>query len=228
MFALDIETVPLTEALDAPYPRDEFAPPSNYKNPEVIDGWYVKDEARWRASRVKTCSLNPRLGRIVALGAQMVDGGTAILARTVEDEPRLLRAFWSRADTAIAEGEPHLITWNGAFDLHFLLVRSLIHGLVVPPACAAAIAGWRRKYDLRTHFDVKAALLNFDARATGEGLDEWATCFGLPTKPMHGSDVYLAASQGEWEDIRAYVMHDVTTTHALYYRIRAMFPAEVR
>ena len=67
MFAFDIETVPLADALAAPFSRDSVSPPSNYKNPEAIEGFYVKAEATWRASRVKACSLNPRLGRIVAI-----------------------------------------------------------------------------------------------------------------------------------------------------------------
>ena len=59
---IDIETVPLASALAAPYPEAERQPPSNYKNADAIERWHEKDRAEWQASRVKACSLDPRLG----------------------------------------------------------------------------------------------------------------------------------------------------------------------
>ncbi len=227
MLAFDIETVPLAASLDAPFPRDEFEPPSNYKNPDAIAGWFAKKEAEWRAARVKQCSLNPRLGRIVAIGYAAV--GTmsdASLAMTEADERDLLVDFWARVTPHIDDAlttEPHIITWNGGFDVRFILLRSLAHGLALAVGQREAAKGWSRRYDLRSHFDCKAALMNHDNRVVGEGLDEWCAFFGLPTKPMQADAVYAAVQAGEWEKVRHYAMHDATMTRAIFERIRPYF-----
>lgn len=229
MFAFDIETIPLTEALTAAFDRTAASPPANYKNPEAIEGWYVKEEARWRAARVKECSLNPRLGRIVAIGTADAKAEGVLLAMEPADEAGVLEQFWTRAHAAVYDargsaGLPQLITWNGAFDIRFALIRSLALDVDVQ-VHPSVIRAWLRKYDSRTHFDVKAALLNHDVKVSGEGLDEWARFFGFEVKPdgTTGADVYAMVLNGEWERLRTYAQHDARVTWRLYEHVSRVF-----
>lgn len=222
---IDIETVPLEASMAAAYPRADFSPPSNYKNPEAIDNWHASSEAKWRANREKECSLNPRLGRIVCFGYASGRGlPETLYAETEADEANLLRAAWTLLETH----QGRVVTWNGAFDLRFLVIRSLANG--IPPYIdAATIRAWFKKYEVFTHFDVKAALLNWDTRAAGEGLDEWAKFFGLPGKPedIDGSAVGYLFRDGQHELIREYCMSDVSNTKAMYEKVSVFFGGNI-
>lgn len=232
MFAFDIETVPLPEALAAEFDRSTVSPPANYKNPEAIEGWYAKEAERWRERRVKECSTNPRLGRIVAIGFADAKEETAVLAKSPAEEFALLGEFWRRAAAAASDagaqvGSPHLITWNGGFDLRFILLRSLALGVEIP-VHPSVIRSWLRKYDSRTHFDVKAVLVNHDTalmRDAGEGLDAWCAFFGLEGKPdgASGADVYAMVLAEEWEKLAGYARHDARSNWQLYARIARAF-----
>ena len=65
---IDIETVPLDAAMMEPYPAADRQPPSNYKLPEAVAQWRVKDVLAWDNARAKECSLTPRLGRVLCIG----------------------------------------------------------------------------------------------------------------------------------------------------------------
>ena len=211
---LDIETVPLQSSLDAEYPLDSFSPPANYKNPEAIVGWHSRNMVEWGAKRVKECSLNPRLGRIVCFGyASGRSLGEVFYAETEADEAQLLRDAWAM----IAAHEGRVVTWNGSFDLRFLCIRSMAHG-ILPMVETATVRDWFKKYQVFSHYDVRAVLLNWNTFATGEGLDEWAKFFGLPGKPddVDGSKVAFLYNDGNHELIKEYCLSDVANTKAMY------------
>ena len=213
---LDVETLPLVASLNAPYPRAECFPPSNYKNAEAIDGWHVQNESKWRQNREKECSVNPRLGRILCAGTS--DG--MHYATTEGEEPDAMRFLWQK----IAEADGRVVTWNGAFDLRFLVVRSaLLH--VLPTVPASTIRAWFKRYEVFAHFDVKSILLNGDVRVAGEGLDEWSKAFGLPGKPdgIDGSSVAWLYAEGQHDEIKKYCADDVANTQAMYHALVPFF-----
>lgn len=235
MFAFDIETVPLTAALAVPFDPSTVEVPSNYKNPEAIEKYVEKARVAWGERRVKACSLNPRLGRIAAIGFADARGEHAVVAMTEDEEDAPLLAFWERARRAAYPDEdepftslnsPQLVTWNGAgFDLRFVLTRTLLRG-IDPGVHPDVIARWMRRYDLRAHFDVKAALLQHDPhlmRDGDEGLDAWATAFGLDVKPSHGSEVYGMVQRGERAALEEYATHDARVTWQLFVRASAVY-----
>lgn len=218
---LDIETVPLAASMAAEYPLNDFAPPANYKAPDAIVNWHDRNAKDWAAKREKECSVNPRLGRILCFGyASGRSLGETLYAETEADEPQLLRDAWA----LIASHGGRVVTWNGGFDLRFLVIRSLAHG-ILPYVDAVTIRAWFRKYDVFTHYDVKAVLMNWDVRATGEGLDEWAKFFGLPGKPdgVDGGIVAFMYRDGNHEAIREYCISDVANTKAMYEKTVAFF-----
>lgn len=219
MLCIDIETIPTGAALAAPLdPAVALAAvPANYKSEEAIAKFVAKYTADYEAAKIKTASLNPRLGRVLCLGYLLGnDSPKAVYAEDANDEADLLRQFWALVEDA--EALP-IVTWNGAFDLRFLWVRSLRHRIVP----SRGIGSLFRRYSTDPHCDVKAFLLQeWGSRIAGEGLDEWAAFLDLPTKPdgMGGSEVYPAYLRHEHERIMEYCLHDVRTTALLYRAIQ--------
>lgn len=213
---LDIETIPLASALDAPYPEGQRTPPANYKSEEAIAKWREADRAKWAEERVKECSLNPRLGRILCVGTS--EG--LVMADTADEEMGLLQQTWAWLEAAGG----NVVTWNGSWDLRFLLLRSLAHG-VTPTVPTHTTRDWFRRFAYHPHFDCKAVLTNWDAPRAGEGLSEWAAFLGLPGKleGLHGNDVWPLYQGGQLDEIAAYCAQDVAATEAIYERIAPYF-----
>lgn len=211
---IDIETVPLAQSMTAPYPSEERQPPANYKTDEAIAKWYAIDRKKWETERVKECSINPRLGRVLCLGTSE---GT-FTARTEEDEADVLRRFW-----ILVKQSERIVTWNGAWDLRFLLIRSLSHN-IVPVFPRIVIKDWFRKYATADHFDCKAVLLNWDIKVSGEGLNEWAQFLRVAGKTagVSGAEVFGMYQQGHFSEIQAYCEQDVRTTKLIYERIQPL------
>ena len=220
MITLDIETIPLMASLAVPYSEADNPPPANYSKPEAIDGHHAKGRAAYATARVKACSLNPRLGRIVCLAMKREnDPATCLTAPNEGDEARLLLDFW---EVLKREAFPQVGTWNGSFDLRFIVVRSLAHGILP----TVAVAPWFRKYQYSPHFDAKMALLNWPSGyPSGEGLEEWSEFFGLPGKTdgMDGSQVYTRFLEGKLDEIAAYCIQDAEATAAIIDRISPMY-----
>jgi hypothetical protein len=225
---LDIETLPLAAALELPYPRDERTPPSNYKNPDAIEGWYERDERDWRDKRVKACSINPRLGRVLCMGVTTEDNTDVAVtfAKSEAEEPKLLRAFW---ETMAMEGG-EVVTWNGQWDLNFMVIRSMVHK-ITPTIRPEQIAGWFRRYSVYPHFDCRAVLTRWQWGVEGEGLHEWAGTFGLPERPetirgLTGGDVSRLYAEGKITTIEEYCGWDVKETKHIYETLAPMYDAK--
>lgn len=230
--AIDIETLPLAAALALPYPEADRQPPGNYKTEEAITKWRTNDRAEWEAGRIKTYSLNPRFGRVAAVGfwtetwkfgqPEVVDGvrfavrrqAFSLTARTEAEEAELLCNVWAKIGTATT-----LLTWNGlAFDLPFLVQRSILVGITPPRGLR--VADYLRRYSTTPHCDVKQVLLNWPSgHPKGEGLGEWAEALGLGGKTAHGSEVYAMAERGEWDAISQYAADDARLTYQIAERV---------
>ena len=210
---LDIETVPLIAALETPYPDSERTPPANYKTDEAIARWREADVTAWRGDRVKACSLNPRLGRVLCVGLKTGAAEQVVVAKAELREARALAIVWE----VIADADGRVVTWNGSWDLRFLLIRSLL--LKVPiPIRPSTVRAWFRKYQTHPHCDVKAMLTNWEPPVRGEGLNEWAEAFGVggKTEGMTGASVWPMFAAGRFDEIAAYCLDDVRATAALY------------
>lgn len=220
---IDVETLPLAAALQELYPRADRQPPSNWKDPAKIAEWYEADERKWRDNRVKECSLNPRLGRVLCIGYTTEDNQDASVnfAKTEADEPALLRAFWETI--GMESGE--VVTWNGQWDLRFLIIRSMVHG-IRPTVRSEIVRGWFRRYSTYPHFDVRAVLTNWDQYESGD-LTEWSRFFNLPERDeairhLTGADIARLYAEGNIVAIEAYCAADVNDTRLLYERVAPM------
>lgn len=214
---IDIETVPLAVSMAAAYPAAERQPPANYRNADAIDAWRERDRLTWAQERAKTCSLSPRLGRVLCVGMATPGDEQVYYAATEDAEREVLRSFW---DEMMPDGMPSkAVTWNGSWDLRFLVVRSLLLGVTIP-VDAHIVRSWAKPHNTVWHADVKRALVG-DGIVKGEGLDEWAQAFGLPGKTdgWSGASVYPAYLEGRHDEIREYCAGDVFATRDLYLRV---------
>ena len=214
---LDIETVPLARSMAEPYPEDR-TPPATYKTDEAIAKWHAADRVKWEAERIKDYSLNPRQGRVLCVGLWDTrwTEPQVFLAKDELDEELVLGAFWK----AVAETDANVVTWNGSWDLQFLLLRSLAWG-IQPTISGFFVRLWFKKYKAYPHFDCKAMLTNWAAPKAGEGLSEWASFLGYGTKTdgMSGKEVYRYFQREMFADIMDYCRQDVRLTKQIYERI---------
>jgi len=219
MLVLDIETIPTAGGMAVPYNETDNPAPANYSKPEAIAGWHEKGRAAYAEKRAKECSVNPRLGRVLAIGLSTVEHGPEMLyAEAPEQEDDILREFWRK----FAIDATPLVTWNGAWDLRFLVVRSLRHRIALP----MKIAPYFKRYTSDPHFDCKAVLMqDWAFRGAGEGLAEWSYFFGLEGKSdgWDGAKVYPAFLEGRHTEIQQYCAADVAATAAIYNSIRSTF-----
>lgn len=213
---LDIETHGQAASLAMPYPSDRSAP-ANYKDPEKIAAWHIRDEAEWRAGLAKQCALSPRLGRIVAAGVHYSD---------LEDSPPIVACDVNEAnETKIVEfAMRHLMehrtvaTFNGhLFDLPYLFVRAAILGVPVPVRAAAYL----RRYTTDPHVDCRMILSNWNTSAEGK-LDDWCAAFGIECDdPTTGADVGDMVDRGDEQGIIAHCQKDLVKTGKLTQKIEA-------
>ncbi len=77
-----------------------------------------------------------------------------IYAETEDREADLLRQFWR----LVEHENGAVVTWNGTWDLRFLTLRSLYHG-VIPTIPPNLIALWFKRYRTQPHFSATRGYL---------------------------------------------------------------------
>lgn len=226
---LDIEVAPQASALTQQYPEDRSAP-SNYKDPEKIAAWHIRDEADWRAGLAKASALNPRTGRIVAVGMANIEENSHNLAAQIRGEPMdmtndTLVALLAEQETAIiataldAICGANLVTFCGLnFDLPYLHVRAAILGLRIP----YRISDYLRRYSTTPHADLSAILENWGMPEKGNSLQNWSRAFGIEvTDSTTGADIGAMVERGDSDGIRQHCLSDVALTAQLAQRMQA-------
>ena len=119
------------------------------------------------------------------------------------DEKKLLERFWS----IVPEGAILCGFNSDAFDIPFLIKRSLIHG--VP------IRKFSKSIDLRKVANSWHLSHNSYEKGT---LEDWAVILlGIPKK-TNGAEVVKLFEQGKFAEMMDHVKEDVKMTQALYRR----------
>ena len=148
---VDIETAPSAHGLAVPADADERA--------GIRTPWEEK------------CSLNPRLGRVVAVGHK---NGAGAVVHAGDDERGMIAFVLEVIGKAMAETK--VVTFNGlGFDVPFLHVRAAVHGLEVPYYAPSVL----KKYDTKYHADLSAILQNWSMPEKGDSLPNWCRAFGI-------------------------------------------------
>jgi hypothetical protein len=157
MIVFDIETGPLpNEILDQCYTPPPQLPPWDEA---MVKYGNIKDEAKKAEKRVKVmaeyearlagqadeharhkaewmadAALSATTGRVVAIGTLMDDREPIIWsAESLDQEPELLRRFWTLCERAVPKGLQFVGHNSHGFDLPFLCQRSFVHGMMPWP-----------------------------------------------------------------------------------------------
>jgi DNA polymerase elongation subunit (family B) len=170
----------------------------------------------------KYMALRPEFGHVICIGMGHDRRGRgdletkALTARAVEDERRILEAFW---DVVRTSRDWRFVTYNGlAFDLPYLIRRSIYVGV---PATAPLPL---RPYAPDSHFDVMRVLSNWE-RTDAVRLDVVAELLGLRKWPpgMEGSQVLGLWRGGRVDEIEAYCLGDVRLAYEIFLRVEPYF-----
>ena len=133
----DIETAPDLEAVARLSPPFDPAAVkvSHIKDPARAQAKVEREERKYWQAIHRKAALNPATARIVAIGVHHSGGHPLVLAGT---EAELLRSFWREFRTSPAWAFWSGNNGRGAFDPRFLIVRSWVNRVPIPPAAFAA------------------------------------------------------------------------------------------
>lgn len=211
---LDIETIPCQSPEFRDKARKNIKPPGNIKKPESIAQWLAENADDAASEAVAKTSFDPAHGHICCLSFAIDDGPVQYYeARTIADERHILEGFYGNLPTT---GLAKFIGHNAAaFDLRFILCRSIVLGVRIPSVFPRDIKPWSQEV-----FDTMIAW----AGARGMiGQDRLAEALGLPGKgDFDGSMVAAAWANGEYARIAQYCMSDTETVRAIYRKFEAV------
>ncbi len=185
----------------------EFMPtpkaPSNYKDAEKIAAYIAEKQADER----KSMSLDPTVGRIVALGY----GCSVQVCPTIEDERIALTDFWHAwVDCPLPKVGYNVL----AFDLPFLRMRSIILNVAYPNLILS-------KYKVLGVTDLMLDLHPVADRGDYKSMNFWIKRLGLdvPVDKTTGADVAAMFASSDFAGISTHCEIDLIKTAALYDRL---------
>lgn len=198
----DIETGPLPDIiLDALVP--EFEPAANLKDPEKIAADIAKKKVRFK----EQAALSPLTGRVLAVGFQP-DFGDPPLILCDDDESKLLASVWDHFRTAGGNRRPMFVGFNiHGFDLPFLVKRSWVNGVPVPPNVRQG------RYWADWFIDLREVWQLGDRQAEGS-LDTICRALGLGEKNGSGADFARLWQENRDEAVK-YLLNDLDLTAKL-------------
>ncbi len=230
-FVLDIETIP-RDLRAEPRRIQEYVWERVLRRGDAEGGGLRLDDflaateddafAAVRRDVERHMALRPEFGHVICIGMGHDGRGRgdletkALTARAVEDERRILEAFW---DVVRSGRDWRFVTYNGlAFDLPYLVRRSIYAG--VPPSAVLPL----RPYAPDSHFDVMRVLSNWE-RTDAVRLDIVAELLGLRKWPpgMEGSQVLGLWRAGRVDEIEAYCLGDVRLAYEIFLRVEPYF-----
>lgn len=211
---LDIETIPSQSPEYRAKVRANIKPPATIKKPESIMQWLEENADTATDEAIAKTSFDPALGHICCLSYAIEDGPVKYFdAHTVEEELGILEGFY---DELPKMGMACFIGHNvSAFDLRFIICRSIVLGVRIPTIIPRDIKPWSQDiFDTMTAWSGVRGTISQDRLC--EALD-------LPCKgDFDGSMVAAAWADGQHEKIAEYCMRDVETVRAIHSRFVAV------
>lgn len=170
-----------------------------------------------RADRLARASLDPNVGRIVAIGWWTHEHGTETWVCSTEfEEGEAIRAFWKTM-----KHRPIIGFACKHFDLRFLIQRSRYLRIPYP---------WvdLNKYASKGVIDLYLELTFFDPYGEGamkRTLKAFCARFGIVVEdPIEGKDIADLVLMGEWDQVEAHCAADVERTRRLAERLNYLRP----
>jgi DNA polymerase elongation subunit (family B) len=142
------------------------------------DGFCERHQAEWLAATKERAALDPRTGRVLAIGFQRLGEDAEPRYLVGEKETLLLTAWWQLL--AANDGDRYVFHNGYGFDLRFLARRSWVHDITVPD-WALTFQGDRVRFNNAIFLDTMGA---WCMGRSNEyiSLDNLAKIFGLEGK----------------------------------------------
>lgn len=205
------------------YKIGTISAPSNYKDPEKIEK-YIADA---KAEAMSKLALSPLTGRVILIGL-MFDKDPSLTGQTSYyigkkpvwyypiqgDEKAILNTFWM-IFSKYTLNEVDVVSFNGkAFDLPFIMNRTLINGLTMPRKIS--MQEYLNKYRHTPHMDV------YNWFGSGS-LVEWSYRLGLTDSLQRdGGQIGTWYETGQMQMIIDKNIIDVAQTSSIYLKIKDM------
>lgn len=227
---LDIETIPgqspaVMEELKAEAEAEKAAckAPANYKDPEKIAANIAEQHAAIDAAldqRYRKTSFDGAFGQVVVIGLAVDDDDpVSIYSSGLHMESSLLKGM-SEVIGDLIKPSMHSATLVvghnvSAFDLRFLVQRSIVCGVRPHPIIARAAAA--KPWEVDRVYDT---MVQWSGAGNRIKLDKLARALGLPGKgDFDGSKVWDAVKAGEIARVAEYCKDDVRMTRNVYRRM---------
>jgi predicted PolB exonuclease-like 3'-5' exonuclease len=153
-------------------------------------------------------AFSPHHGRVTALGWK-ANGGQRIIIDQGQGEKDIIKTFLQSIEDH-SDGYIRFVGFSvDYFDLYFLRLRCLHHGIELPD------------YNGKHTLDLRTQLNNYQRKKKG-GLDDFAELIGIDGKPDHisGEDAPYLWKEGEYDELRGYLKDDLRITHKLFLRMK--------
>lgn len=213
---LDIETIPNQSPEYRAEVRKNITAPAQYKKQDSIDKWIAENGEAAADEAISKTSFDPAYGHVCTIGYAMDEGEP--IARhiiAIEEEAEMIECFFSELpDLGVNQFVGHYIS---GFDLSFILRRSIILGVKLPPK--VAFPRHPKPWD-DCVFDTMVAWAGPRDRISQDNL---CKALGLPSKgDFDGSMVAEAWANGQHERIAEYCKRDVATVRQIHKRFEAV------
>jgi hypothetical protein len=213
---LDIETIPTQSDAVKAMIADTIKPPGSMKKADTIAAWEANDKPQAVADAIAKTSFDPAFGHICTIGYAIGDGNVqSAHATRVGMERDAIKGFYESLPGKTSDAVTFVGHYISGFDLRFILCRSVILGIPIPPCIPRDVKPWAQGI-----FDTMTAWAG--PRDT-IGQDKLAKALGLDGKgDFDGSMVAEAWTNGDHETIIRYCRDDVETVRNIHRRFVAV------
>jgi len=212
----DLETIPCQDPAYLDELAQNITPPGNIKKSESIAKWLDENRETAAKEALGKTSFDGGRGHICTIAWAKDDSPIHVEhAKTVEDEARILRAFFSDLDDYHSETlVGHNIT---GFDIGFLRKRAIVLGVKLPTN--ASLPRDPKPWDKNVH-DTMSMWAGGGNRIS---MDDLCSILGIKGKDgFDGSMVAEAWANGEHDTIAEYCKDDVWRTREIHKRFMAV------
>ena len=220
---IDIETIPGQRADLRDLIASTVTHPGNISKAETIAKWNEEQRPAAVEEAISRTSLDGAFGQVCVISAAIDDAEPVILMESFWDDPAaeklLLESLRDWMDGAIEPNEVMGISVVGhnvsAFDLRFLIQRSIINGVRPHPVLARAAQA--KPWETEKVFDTMVQWAGVGNRIS---MDKLCMVLGIPGKgEITGADVWPLVKAGRIAEVATYCADDVRRTRAIFRRM---------
>lgn len=222
---IDIETIPAQRADVMEEIKATIKPPATYKKPESIAEWLRTEGPAAAEEAYRKTGLDGAYGQVCVIGIALNDDAPVTIFEHDWQDPgaerRILEAMYCQLLDWIEPGDllaTCVIGHNvSAFDLRFLVQRSIVNG--IRPHAAIARAAQAKPWEGDKVFDT---MVQWTGSANVRvSLDKLCKALSIqtPKGDITGATVWDAVQAGRITEVAAYCARDVSATREVHRRM---------